>query len=114
MTPSRRIDRPEPGFFRMRLVRGGVFVGARIYRPCPMHPETCEALDRWFDLEAEIDGEPADVLRVWESGDPITPAEFAYLDARGAWARRVVPDHPFANPRRPVTWAEIPVLFHER
>jgi hypothetical protein len=95
----------------MRLVRGGVFVAARIFRPCAMDFFSGEALDRFYPLEAEIDGAPADVLQVWESGDPITPAEFAYLDARGAWARRVAPDHPFANPRRPITWEEIPVLF---
>jgi hypothetical protein len=111
MMSARIVDRPEPGFFELRLVPGGPLVAARIWRPCPMHPLTCEPLDRYRPLCAEIDGAPASVERVWHAGRPIGAAAFAYLDARGRWARARKPDHPFANPRRPITWDTIPVLF---
>jgi hypothetical protein len=107
----RDITKPAPGFFRMRFVRGGPDVAARIYRPCPMDLETGEALARFYPLVGEVDGAPASVLWIWERGFASNAAEFAYLTARADWARRVAPDHPFANPRRPITWDTIPTLF---
>lgn len=54
--PSRRIDAPEPGFFRMRLVKNGPYVAARIER-------------KLGHLVATVNGAPADVDTVWTSGD---------------------------------------------
>lgn len=59
--PSRRIDQPEPCFVRMRLVKNGPYVAARIYL-------------RLGILAAEINGEPAEVDRVWTSGELIDEA----------------------------------------
>jgi hypothetical protein len=75
--PSRVLDQPQPGCFRLRLVRGGPFVGA-----CIKH-----ALGFW---SAEIDGQPcgaahadpvqaAGVCRIWNNADSITAGEYALL-----------------------------------
>ena len=101
---TRAIGTPEPGFFRMKLTRGGIFVAAIIWRPCPIepNPETFQWIDRWPHLEAEIDGKPAEVNRVWTSGRRILIAEYLYLKADRAWAREWAPNLPEANPRQPV------------
>lgn len=65
--PSRRIDKPMPGFFRCRIVKGGPYVGARIFW-------------RLGILAAEVNGDPADVDRVWTSGERIHPADWEKLD----------------------------------
>lgn len=65
--PARPIDQPAPGFFRMRLVKGGPFVGALISERLGM-------------LAAQINGVPADVDHVWTSGERISPASWEVLD----------------------------------
>ena len=64
--PSRRIDAPEPGWFRLRLARAAPPVGARIYT-------------RLGQLVAEINGAEADVDAVWTSGEAISEAEYRRL-----------------------------------
>ncbi len=83
---SRAIANPEPGFFKMRLVKGGPWVAALVYRPCPleMDPETFQHIDRWPHLSAEIDGKPASVDRVWTSGRIIPISEYLRLRAAPA------------------------------
>ncbi len=64
--PSRAIDAPEPGFFRMKLVRGGPWVPARIFT-------------RLGHLAAEINGQPCDVDRVWNGGHFISEDDYRAL-----------------------------------
>ena len=97
---TREIDRPEPGFFKLRMVSAGPFVPAIIYRTCHCtvnggddsapHPwrGTC---DRYPRLEAEINGKSVEVLRVWQSGRPIDQAEHEYLCADREWCHRHAP-----------------------
>ena len=66
---ARRVDEPRPGYFRMRLVRGGPFVTARIW----------EAKGK---LHAHINAAPADVDRVWLFGHEIELAEYQKLMGR--------------------------------
>ncbi len=107
---TRAIGTPEPGFFRMKLTRGGIWVAAVIYRPCRIEfePETFQAVDRHYHLEAEIDGQPADVDRVWTSGRRVDMAEYLFLKDDRAWARQHAPHLPEANPRKPVDFNTLP------
>lgn len=110
----RAILAPEPGFFRMRLVRYGPFVGARIWRPCPIEisvREPWQAIDRWPPLDAEIDGEPAQVLRVWLYGDTISELDFLVLTESSRWARAYQPTNPIAEPRKAVDRSTMPMPF---
>jgi hypothetical protein len=119
MTEMRRIDDPRPGFFQLRLVKGGPFVAARIWRECPWvdpssdaHPEDwCRPLDRPRPLQAEIDGKPAEVERVWTGGRRIAASEFFYRVELGRWARAYAPEEPEANPHRPVDIRTIAIPF---
>ena len=88
----------------MKLTQGGVFVSAIIYRPCPieMHPETFQWIDRYPHLAAEVNGRPADVNRVWTSGEGIDEAEYLYLMDDREHARRHRPDSPEANPHQAI------------
>ena len=90
------------------------WVPALIYLPCPfVEADPYEDYPRpedWFDpigkpagpLRARVaerdieDGEM--VLRIWQSGRAVTAAEYAYLVARRAWARRYEPDSYHAKP----------------
>ncbi len=107
----RRIDAPVPGYFVLRLVSGGAQVAGRIHRTCcctvnggdaqDAHPwdGTC---DRYPRMEAEINGRPAEVDRVWTSGQDIDEAEYNYLIADREHARRHRPDSPEANPHQAI------------
>ena len=76
--PSRRIDQPEPGLFRMRLVKNGPGVAARIERKLGF-------------LVATVNGAPADVDIVWTSGD--------FID-ENMW--NILAAEPPADPHRPL------------
>lgn len=109
----RAIATPEPGHFKMKLTRGGPFVSALIHRPCPIefNPETFQSIDRYPHLVAEIDSKPADVLRVWTSGKPISQAEYLYLRDDRAWCRAYTPDAPEANPDQAIDLGNMAPLF---
>lgn len=62
----RLVDCPEPCFVRMKLVRGGPSVGARIFHRLGM-------------LAAEINGSPADPDQVWHAGDQIDESIYDLL-----------------------------------
>ena len=62
----RRIDTPEPGRFKVRVVKSGPWVHARIWRVMGM-------------LQAEIGSVSCAVSDVWEWGEAITDAEYFRL-----------------------------------
>lgn len=106
----RQVDQPQAGQYAMRLVRGGVEVGAEIV----LHPD-----GRW---QAIIDGTPqepahtdpaqaAGVFRIWHGARRIPSHEHAYLLARGQWARSHAPDHPAADPTQRVRLSDLPPVF---
>lgn len=101
---AREIAKPRAGFFKVRLVKGGAWVSARIFQPCPieMEPEYWNPMDRSPSLAAEVNGQPARVMRVWASGEEISAAEFHYLLDDAGWCERYAPDEPRANPKSAV------------
>lgn len=106
MRQTRDISEPEPGFFKMKLVKNGPKIAARLYLNCPIDPEFGHYMDRSRHLIAEVDGVEKPGLNgiywVWTSGERITSAEFEYLKDLTAWCRRYDPSDPLANPTRPV------------
>ena len=132
--PSRHLGCPRPGYFLLRLVKGGRLVPARIYRPCPMiepcrdvmiggivypdlepgevHPDDwCRPCDRSRPLRADIAGEPCDPLRVWEGGAFTTRAEWRYQEDDLDWARAHAPATPQARPTQAIDLGKTPSLF---
>ena len=111
MGEPRRIDKPEPGFFKLKKARNGPWVGAIIFRPCPISPFDGYPLDRHQPLEAEVNGKPAKVDRVWIAGKPIPEWEYRHLIDDRAYCRQFLPQAPEANPTKPVDLNELPPIF---
>jgi len=99
---------PEPGLFRLRLVRGGWGVPARL----------SVTVDGWA---AEIDGTsyPADpdparaegVERIWTGGEIIDQHEYDWLIEMRTWALTYDRDHPAAQPLRAINPSELRPLI---
>jgi hypothetical protein len=103
---------PRCGWYKRRLVRGGVFIPARIWMAQDICPETGELLCDEV-LRCEVNGTPADPEDAWSwiSANPVTEQEFRYLAARIAFAIQNEPDDPFAAPTRPIDINRAPILF---
>jgi hypothetical protein len=126
-------DKPEPGFWMMYVVRGGVLAPARIWicDHAPYEPENKR--DRWpaSHLAAEIAGRWVEVYDVWwrvclrnsypnhwKCAHPLIPQdgltveqEYEYQVALLDHAKKHEPDHPLARPYKPVTLARLPLPF---
>ena len=110
---NRVYDDPKPGFFKVRMVKGGSWVGAKIEYGPGNDPETGEPLDRSYQWYVEINGEPAGspspdpwladgIERVWVYGKRITEEEFNYLIDDRAWAAEHAQHLPEAQPKKKV------------
>lgn len=110
---------PNAGFYSLRLIRGGIRVGVRIWFGPPIFDG--EELDRCHRWNVEIDGkttrpvvdaegnktgqrELLDPFEVWPfaCGHPISQKEFDFLAKRRGWAVEHEPTHPAARPREPI------------
>lgn len=103
---ARRIDLPTPGYWAVRLTRGGVEVGAAILRlQTVVEPgEADNRMERSSHWIAYLNGKIVSVETVWmKRGRKITEAEYNYLVADRAWAARYAPSSPEANPDKPVS-----------
>jgi len=118
-----RIDKPEPGLYKRRLVRGGPWVTVWIDRFC-----TCTAADNYDGKRhiwtSECDRFPPlralvsenrfeDLDEQWThcAGNRISLSEYLHLNNLKEWAQRHAPDDPFANPSKPANNLSIPSLF---
>ena len=94
---SRPVGEPQPGYFLMKLSRGG-----------PQVPAQIRKIDGLWS--AVINGEafpPASdpaaaprVFTIWHSAEEITEAEYR---RRLAESKQAPPDHPLANPREAIS-----------
>ena len=114
---SERIDRPREGYYRTRLVRGGLYVGVRFYFDIDGHLRV-EVDGRNHRVEKGMDGAPDQIVpldphEVWPyvGGEPISRKEFDFLARRRDWARQHQPDHPAANARQPIDIGKLPPRF---
>ena len=118
-----RPDVPEPGFYAMRLIKGGIEVAVLIWHGAPViegerqdrSPRWCVAIDGAscrFDKEQQC-RVPLDVFEAWPacSGRRIAGREYAFLRRRATWARKHASHHPAANPRAPIDLRALPPRF---
>jgi hypothetical protein len=103
---------PHCGWFKRRLVKGGVFVPARIWMAQDICPETGELLSDEI-LLCEVNSAYADPEEAWSwiCSNPITEQEFRYLTARIDHAIRHEPEDSYADPRKPIEINRTPILF---
>lgn len=114
---QRRVDTPQPGFFKMSLAKGCPPVGCELRFQPSVDPETGEQTDRspmwetWIDGKLARDPSPdptaAGVWRVWLHATQISQQEYRYLVADRAWCKQHAPDHPVASPDQPVDIATV-------
>jgi hypothetical protein len=105
MNEGRPIDAPQPGFWMIRLVKGGPEVPARIFRYVTTHEpgNPDNAMERSPSLVAEIAGEPTELDDVWlRSGRAIDEAEYRFQVADHAHAREWRPRDAKSQPRRAI------------
>lgn len=103
---------PQCGWYKRKLVKGGVFVPARIWMVQETDPETGELLSDEL-LQCEVNGAYADPEEAWSwiCANPITEPEFHYLTARISFAVRNEPNDPFADARKPIDLNKTPLHF---
>lgn len=106
--PSRRIDQPEPGYFRLRLVTKGPWVPAQI---------CCEG-GQWFVVvngakrASSADPFQAQSLTwVWERGHIISRDDYETMLTFAQWAERHNPVHPAARPNERIDLNDLPPAF---
>jgi len=79
------INTPEPGLYKLRTMRGGPWVRARITRTChctiggERPHEWTDDCDRFPRLTAFIDGNSVPLWRVWPYGRPVDADEYARI-----------------------------------
>lgn len=103
---------PQCGWWKRKLVKGGVFVPARIWMVQDVCADTGELLTDEIML-CEVNGKPADPEDAWSwiCSEPITEQEFRYLTARIEHASQYDESDPFAVPTRPIDLNTAPILF---
>lgn len=112
MFKPRQPDKPEPGFYRLKLVKGGPWMPARItfgVTPDPNFPGN--PMDRSPVWSAEIAGKPVHWDRIWPCAEEIKEAKFRYLMALVDNANRYRPDLPEASPREAVDVGKLEPIF---
>ena len=103
-------DDPQPGWYKRTLVRGGVFVPARIWLDAETDIGTGELLSPETML-CEVDGKRLDAYEQWSwlCRHPIPESEFLYLTQLRRHAALYELDLPIATPNEPVDWLNVPL-----
>lgn len=103
---------PQCGWYKRKLVKGGVFVPARIWMVQEIDTATGELLSDEL-LQCEVNGSYADPEDAWTwiCANPITEQEFRYLTARIDFAVRNEPNDAFADVRKPIDLNSTPLHF---
>lgn len=96
----RRSDQPVPGYYTLKLCKGGPPVGAEI-----VHDE----IGQWWAMIDDVLHGPATdpfaleaLATIHAYGKEATEAEVRWRIDLKRWAVAYAPSHPAANPRRPV------------
>lgn len=108
----RRIDRPQPGSWRVRLHPKGPLIVAEIRWICTTHEpgEPSNLMERSPFLAGFINNQPASLNEVWqrrwldEVPQGSLPFERAIADWRTAGRESWAKNEPQANPHKPVNW----------
>lgn len=116
---ARVVDRPETGFFLMRLRKGAPLVPARIARRCHCTPvggnasrehDWTPSCDRHPPLTGLINGRPARPERIWNGArQEIDEAEYLHRMKVKDWAEQV--GAPEARPHEAVNLNAMPSIF---
>lgn len=109
LKPPIHMNDVHPGWFKTRLVRGGPWVGARIWLERTVDEATGELLSDEI-LCCDIDGKPCDPLDKWTwiAGHPIPQQEYDYLVNLKRFAQSHDPREPLAKPTKATDLMQVP------
>lgn len=103
----------QAGFYRRRMVKGGVFVPVEIRLIQVIDPETGELLeDERF--EAIVDGSQVrNILKTWEycCAHPISRDEYDFMCRDAEWCRQNAPMDPKVRTLAPVDLNQMDPIF---
>jgi hypothetical protein len=110
---AHHVDRPVPGHYWRKLVKGGPRVPCIIFVPCPLDPYTGEPLDRPRHLRCLVGDDEADPHEQWSwlAGNRISAVDYDLMCAQVAWDRTYAPLSPGANPRLPIDLSQLAIPF---
>lgn len=96
-------DFPQCGCFERRLVRGGVFVPASIWREAELDPVTGEPTGQQI-LRCQVGSNIRDPFIEWPmlARRPIRREKYDFQMADHGWAKLYAPTDPKANPNKPI------------
>ena len=98
---------PEPGFYRLRMVKAGPWVPVRIWlEDGDRDPETDELMSDQV-LRAKVGDQERDPSKIWTFLWDITEEEYYFLLSRARWATAHNPTAPEANPKRPIRQTDV-------
>lgn len=105
---ARSVAVPEPGYFAMRLVRGGPTVAARI-----VHSEGLwNAVVDGLAYRPASDPAAAEmVFRIWHGAEQITEAGYFLMLRQKADAIAANRNDPAAHPTKKIDLANLPSIF---
>lgn len=102
---------PQVGFYKRKLVSGGIHVPARIW----LEQDVDETGELVADevLRCEVNGEPRNPFHTWPwlFANPISEAEFRYMTAQAEWASQYSIFDPAANPYERLNPLTTPIRF---
>lgn len=116
LAPGQRIpDLPQCGYYKRKLIKGGPYVSARVWRECEIDVETAESTERDV-LLCEVNGFRRDPHSEWMrlATQPITEEEYRFEVADCAHARRYRPDDPKAQPHKKINLLATPAPHNPR
>lgn len=103
-------DLPQCGWYERRLVKGGPWVPARIWREAQMDFET-EQPNGQDAIRCEVGGEQRHARDQWGwvVNHPISKTAYEQKMKLRAWVKIHAPNEPEANEDKPVDWNSVPL-----
>lgn len=102
---------PQVGFYKRKMVSGGIHVPARIWLEQPTDENGELIADEV--LRCEVNGDLRNPVEAWPwlFANPISEQEYCYMMAQAEWAREHAPSDPAANPRQRLSALTSPIRF---
>src|SRR5262245_16303797 len=120
---TRQLDTVEPGFYRVRLVKGGPWVPVEVRcdpltemisvvemgRSTVFEIALSEFKDAIVDCVIEADAFQHPLIRICWFGEKIEPHVYDKMLELIDWARKNAPEHPVLHPTQPIRLSRLPV-----
>lgn len=106
----RAVDKPEAGYFSMRLVKNGPQVAAEIlFDPVVGWSAIINGVQCGPPAEDPVHAEG--VFRIWLGATRCSETEHRYLKRVASWANKYSKGDPAANPSKPIDLRNLPPIF---